>query len=149
MRWQSRLFFRFGKPACHLSPVNEVPERGDVVWATILVVQVVGVFPDVESQQWGPTFHQGAILIRGAFNNQLSLVIGEPRPTTPKSSGRRRTDFFFQCRKASKGAVDRSGQFASRFGTGMRSQNRPEQGMVCMATRVVADQRAVFFGDRS
>ena len=97
MRRQSQLLFRFGKPTRHFRPVDHVPERGDVVRATILIVQVIGVFPDVESQQWGPTLHQWTVLIGGTFHDQLSLVIREPCPTTPESGGCRYADFFFEC----------------------------------------------------
>lgn len=33
----------------HNIPVHHVPEGGDVVWAAVLVVQVISVFPDIES----------------------------------------------------------------------------------------------------
>ncbi len=42
-----------GGSAGRLGPVDDVEERTDVVRATVLVVQVVGVFPDVQREDRG------------------------------------------------------------------------------------------------
>ena len=43
-------------------PVDEVPEGVDVVWASVLVVEVVGVFPDIEGEDWFVPEHDGGVL---------------------------------------------------------------------------------------
>jgi len=50
-------------------PVDYVPESSDVVWAAILVVEVIGVLPDIESKNGlattGPSkfSHEGVVLV--------------------------------------------------------------------------------------
>jgi hypothetical protein len=36
-----------------LPPIHHVPPGSDVIGAAVLVFQVVGMFPDVEAEQWG------------------------------------------------------------------------------------------------
>jgi very-short-patch-repair endonuclease len=49
-RWIRRLSRRVRVAAGDLFPVDDVPERVDVVRATVLVLEVVGVLPDVDAQ---------------------------------------------------------------------------------------------------
>ncbi len=44
------------EPASHFFPVHQVPERTDVVWTAVLVVQVVCVFPNIKTQNWRAAF---------------------------------------------------------------------------------------------
>jgi hypothetical protein len=45
------------KTSCDCVPVDEVVQEGvDVVWAQVLVVQVVGVFPHIHSKKWHMAF---------------------------------------------------------------------------------------------
>ena len=54
----------------HDIPVEDVPPSGDVISAAILVVQIVGMFPYIEADQWlaeigisDEAFHQWVVLI--------------------------------------------------------------------------------------
>lgn len=49
-------------------PIDYVKERLDVVGATILVIQVVRVFPDIQAENRCSAFHQWIVLIWGAFD---------------------------------------------------------------------------------
>ena len=48
----------FSVAAFYFIPVYHVPEAFDVVWATVLITEVVGVLPDVESEDGGVALHQ-------------------------------------------------------------------------------------------
>ena len=49
----------------HLGPVHHVPPRGEVVGATVLILQVVGVLPDVGAEdRRGLAVHQRVVLVR-------------------------------------------------------------------------------------
>ena len=50
-------------------PVDQVEERPDVIWAAVLIVQVVGVLPDIQPKDGGATFHQWAVLVGCAFDD--------------------------------------------------------------------------------
>src|SRR5260221_11267836 len=50
--------------ATDLVPADDVPEGRDVVGATVLVVEVIGVLPHVEADERHVTVHDRAVLIR-------------------------------------------------------------------------------------
>ena len=73
----------------HLAPVDHVEERGDVVRAAVLVVQVVGMLPDVEAQDWQVPMQEGAVLVGGAAHVQLAAFIkAHPGPAAAEARGR-------------------------------------------------------------
>ena len=47
-----------------LGPIGHIPPSGNVVGAAVLILQVIGVFPDIQSENGIFTFHHRAILIR-------------------------------------------------------------------------------------
>ena len=55
-----------------LVPVDDVPPRGEIVGAAILVVQVVGVFPDVDAEDGLLALHHRVVLVRRALDRQLA-----------------------------------------------------------------------------
>ena len=38
-------------------PIHDVPECVDVVGTAVLVVEIVGVLPDIDPEEWCGTFH--------------------------------------------------------------------------------------------
>ena len=56
-------------------PVDDFEEGCDVIWATVLVVEVVGVLPDVESEdRWATTCvckftHEWVVLVWGGADS--------------------------------------------------------------------------------
>lgn len=50
-------------------PVNHIEKRSDVIWSPVLVVEIVGVLPYVQAQQWRAAFHQWVVLVGGAFDD--------------------------------------------------------------------------------
>src|SRR5690606_24619716 len=76
---------RFLVPALDLVPVDHVVERADVVRATVLVFQVVGVLPHVQAEDRGvaraDALHERAVLVGAALHRELAgLVDAQPRP---------------------------------------------------------------------
>src|SRR5688572_9182065 len=51
-------------PRPHRVPVHRVPPGVEVVRAPVLVVEVVGVLPDVDSEDRRVTFHERGVLVR-------------------------------------------------------------------------------------
>ena len=64
-------------------PVDDIPERSDIIRATILVVQVVGVFPYIQSEDGcAPYFsnvHRGIVLVGRTGHHQF-LFAGHDEP---------------------------------------------------------------------
>src|SRR3954470_4474568 len=52
-------------PPPNLIPVDDVPPRAHVVGPPVLVVEVVGMLPDVVAQKRGLPFHDRAVLVGG------------------------------------------------------------------------------------
>src|SRR6187200_3789675 len=69
----------------HGVPVDHVPPRGDVVGALVLVLQVVGVLPDVEAEQRCLAFHQRAVLVWRARYLHAVAALDQPRPATAEA----------------------------------------------------------------
>ena len=57
-------------------PVHNPPERSQVVRSAVLIVQIVGMLPDVEGQQWGQSFLNGVGGIGLLSDDELALFVG-------------------------------------------------------------------------
>ena len=94
------------------------------------MLEVVGVFPDVDAVDGGAARHQGGVLIGERFDEKFSVFAAtEPSPTAPKDTHRAFGHFFLPLFITAKGIVDLLGQFAIRFLAGVR-KGLPEDGMV-------------------
>ena len=103
---------RGGEAFVDFGPVDDVPEGLDVVGAAVLVVEVVGVFPDVEAEDWGFAFGQRGVLVGGAFDGQLALVGDEPGPAAAEPLGGGVVKQFLELLEAAEGGVDGRGDCA-------------------------------------
>src|SRR5690606_29659801 len=127
----------------YLIPVHYVPEGGDVLGPAVLVLQVVSVLPDVETQKRRVALHDGAVLVGCAVDGQLAVFLQhEPRPAGAEAPGRSRRKLLFKLVETAEGLVDRLGDFAGRRAAAVRAQDLPEQGMVRVAAAVVAHRGA-------
>src|SRR5690349_10119768 len=67
-------------------PIYHIPPGAKVVGAAVLILQVVGVLPDVDAKQRGLAGHQRAILVGAANNFERARLIGnQPGPAAPKA----------------------------------------------------------------
>src|SRR5258708_32844347 len=64
----------------HRVPVDDVPPRGEVVGPAVLVLQIVGMFPDIDAENRLFAFHHPAVLVRGALDVQLAARGHQPPP---------------------------------------------------------------------
>jgi len=61
----------------------------DVVCAAVLVLEIVGVFPDVDAVDGGAAGHQGRVLVREGFDKKFSFFAAtEPSPTASEDTHR-------------------------------------------------------------
>jgi len=80
-------------------PIDLIEQCRNIVRASVLIVQVIGVLPNIDSQEWASLSgagdnarHKGVVLIGRGGHNQLVRLLGvldKPGPTGPKlaSSG--------------------------------------------------------------
>src|SRR5436190_11023230 len=126
------------QPTCNLGPVDDVVECADVVWAAILVIQVIGVLPHVETQDGGPPLGNRAILVGSAFDDQFALVDRQPGPATAEAGRRGFRELFLERGEAAERALDRLADCTGWLATAARTHDCPEQRMVGMTAAVVA-----------
>lgn len=61
-----------------LVPVDDIPESGNVLRATVLVLEVVGMLPYIEAKDGGSglfdnTGHEGILLVLGGGDEKLTI----------------------------------------------------------------------------
>jgi hypothetical protein len=109
---------------CDLSPVDHVPDGLEVVRTAVLVVQIVGVFPDINAQDWRAfatgdgLAHERAVLVGGGGDAQL--LVGADDQPGPAAAEARGTGLFhlgFQLVETAESGIDRIGELAGRSGT--------------------------------
>ena len=64
-----------GRSSLRPFPVHHVPERVDVVRAAVLVVQIVRVLPDIETEDRLVAEHDRRVLVRGRADVQLAVLV--------------------------------------------------------------------------
>jgi hypothetical protein len=130
-----------GKTRCCFVPVHHVPERFDVVRATVLEFQVVSVFPHVQAHNREAGSAEIASPISGeswlAVETTASFVAfqHQPRPARAETGRSGFFKFRFEVVNGTEIALDSRFQVALQGGTGF--QAFPEQAVVSVAARVV------------
>jgi hypothetical protein len=136
-------------------PVDDVEEGGDVVGAAVLVFQIIGVFPDVDAEEWrvGGTAGSscadgdGGVLIGGGEDGEFFIgTHHEPGPTAAESGEGGFGEFVFEVGEVLEIFIDGLGEFAFGFTAAVFAYHLPEEGMVVVATAVVLDGGADGFG---
>src|SRR4051812_4638078 len=90
-----------------LSPIHHIPPGLDVIGPAILVIEIIGVFPDIDAEQRGIALHQRAILVWCRSHFELSaLVLDQPGPAAAETTGAGRGEFFLETVEASEGRLD-------------------------------------------
>lgn len=146
--------FGCGVGSGDLIPIDDVPEGVDVIRTSVLIIQVIGVFPDIESEDGGVAAvpecraHEGAVLIGGAGDLEGSVGSGdEPCPTraeagrTGVGEGRLKRSKIAEC------GVDGLREFTGWFSTAVRGEDAPEKAVVGMSTTIVTDSALNGFGE--
>src|SRR5580765_998012 len=94
------------EPLVDFRPVHDVPPRRDVIGPTVLVLQVVGVFPDIDAEHDLLPFHQRAVLIRRAFDRELVAARDHPGPAASEAADSRLRELLLECVEAAERAVE-------------------------------------------
>src|SRR5271157_740714 len=136
-----RPLLRRVEPLFDLVPVYNVPPCRDIVRPAVLVFQVVGVLPDIQSEDHRFAFGNGAVLVGGGQNVDLPAGTNQPRPPRTEARSGGLVELLLERRKASERPVDRLRQVAHRSATTARRHDPPEQGVVVVAASVVAHRR--------
>src|SRR5690606_37861755 len=112
--------------------------------SAVLVVEVVGMLPYVESEIGRPlgfgNVHQRVIPIRrGCYGEILVLIYYQPGPAGSKPCSGRIGKLGLEFIEASESAINSLGQSAAGLSTSIGTEYRPEQAMIIMTSAIVAD----------
>src|SRR5947209_16506191 len=121
---------RLAVPALDLGPVDDVPPGLEVRRTLVLVLEVVGVLPDVDAEQRHVALHEGRVLVRRRVDREAGAVPGEPRPAAAEALDAAVVDRSLERVERPERIVDRGSELAPRCATAVRRHDRPEQGMV-------------------
>ena len=103
-------------------PVDNLPYRCEMVYAAILVVEVVGVFPHVDAENGLQTVANGVTGIGFLRDDEFAFVVtGEPNPSAAEEGGTFFLEFFFEGLEGTELCVDGFGEMAYGFAVLLRS----------------------------
>src|SRR5438874_10296449 len=95
-------------------PVDNVPPGRKVIWTAVLVLEVVGMLPDIVAHDRVVSIHERAVLIGAGDNLEFATLIkDEPRPTRAKTLCASIVECCLESVEGAKGGVDRACQIAS------------------------------------
>lgn len=126
-------------------PVYDIPKRGDIVGAAVLVEEVVRVLPDVDHED-AAAFdasngfaHQRAVLVGRRRDREL-FIRGDkkPGPAGTKAGRRGFVKFLLQLCEAAKGRVDSLRKFSMRRRAVGWCENAPEEDVVAVSAGIIA-----------
>src|SRR5262249_41386530 len=77
-------------PLVALRRVPDVPPRFDVGGPAVLVLEVVGMLPDVDAEHGLLAVHHRVVLVRRALDDELAALIDDPRQAAAETPDSRR-----------------------------------------------------------
>ena len=97
-------------------PVHNVPPCGNVVGATVLVVEVIGVFPDVNAQDRRAftihqTAHQWIVLVGCRTDTEPIALDTKPCPATAEACCCSGCELLLECIHGTECRIDCAGEF--------------------------------------
>ena len=105
------------------APIDDVPPALDVRGPPVLVLEVVGVLPDVDAEQRRQAGHQRRVLVGRRRDGQTCPVMDQPRPPAAKTPGCGRGHLTLELVDGSKGRLDRIVERTSRFAASIGSHD--------------------------
>src|SRR5258705_8471512 len=102
-----------------LAPVDDVPPRLEIVGTPVLILQIVGVFPNVIPHEDALPVHQGRVLIGLRDQRELAaLVHGDEHPARSEDAGAARIELVLQLLETAEVTLDCLKQLALRRSAG-------------------------------
>lgn len=115
---------------CHLVPVDQVEEGGDVIGAAVLHIDVVGVLPHIHGQDGGLAVAPRVLGVGGLGHLQLAVVDAQPGPARAKLGGACTLEGVLEGVKGAKVAVDGVSELAGGGAALVGAHGLPEEGVV-------------------
>ena len=82
------------EPLLRRLPVDHIPHRLEVLGLPVLILQVVGMLPSVDAEQWSELAHNGILVGVGADEHLSRLgILDEPGPAAALDAGKGGVEF--------------------------------------------------------
>lgn len=95
------------EPLRHGLPVDDVPDGAEVFGLAVLVLQIVGVLPGINSQQRDQVASNRVLVCTGYKRQSAAvLVFGQPGPSAALNTGEGSVGLFLESREGPKVAVN-------------------------------------------
>lgn len=96
-------------------PVDDTPEGIQVVGTAVLIVEVIGVFPNIERKQWPESVADRSIGVEHLMNAEVAVTVGaEPGPTASEKRNGRGAHLGFQLAETAETLYDSLSQRSRR-----------------------------------
>src|SRR6202158_4757141 len=83
-----------------LAPVHGIPPRLEVIGAAVLVIEIIGVLPDVVAEQCALAVHDRTVLVRAGLDREFAVLCdGHEHPARTELASARGVEIgleFFQ-----------------------------------------------------
>lgn len=119
-------------------PVDQAGEVLQVGGSSVAVVNVVGVLPNIDSQERLVAVGEGISSIGSIEDGDLSTLFGKPGPARPEVGQSLGREILDKVVNASPLALNQLLELSSRFGL-MRGDAVPVEGMIPMLGSIVED----------
>src|SRR5208337_613678 len=105
----------------------------------ILILEVIGVFPDVNTQHRLTSCKVRRVLIRRGIDGQLAILHQQPGPSGAEAPQARSLELILKSGEGTEARGDGSGQIALGLAASALLHQLPEERMVPVAAAIVAD----------
>jgi hypothetical protein len=134
---------------CDFGPIHHVPPSFEIIRPAILVIEIVGVFPNIDAENRFVAVHERAVLVRRRHDFELAaFVFDKPRPTAAETTYARGGELLFKGIETTEGGFDVVGKFSRWLAARLWPHDLPEERMIGVTAAVIAHRRANIFRHR-
>src|SRR2546423_7607052 len=121
-------------------PVHHRPPAREIVLAPVLVLQIIGVLPDVVDEDREVALQRRAFVLGGAVDTKRAVLLRarEPNPAAAEYARARFYEARLELGHIAEAARERIGKGALRLTAGHGGHGAPEEAVVVMTAGVVA-----------
>lgn len=134
-----RLGFELVESFAHEAPVDNLLESLEILHSAILILQIVGVFPHVDSEERSASGGKWTVLVGRCFDFEFAVTQGQPGPTATEHFQGDGLKFLLQSVLGSKGAFDGFCEGTGGSVSLLLAETLPQQAMVIMPAAMIAD----------
>src|SRR5271165_1221470 len=121
-----------------LVPIHDVPPGIDVIGSAVLILEVVGVFPNVHAEHSLPTSKVLRVLIGGGVDGEFAILYEQPRPAGTETAHASSLELLLKAGKGAESRADGRRQVALGLAASALFHELPEKRVVPVAAAVVA-----------